>query len=172
MGEAMPARDGMRCAWRHGGARWRCMGRDALREGACVKERGAAAAAARRCTAEAHGWHALESCGLAQKRTRAAGQLARDPVAAFSSYAIGPLQPAGARQRTNKDTSGVYGYKLRAFRVINLERLYSGRQTLPGWVRVRVMYSGVSFCYNLGPRASPKYKVAACVGPLRLSVRR
>ena len=35
------------------------MGRDALREGACVKERGAAAVAARRCTA-AHGWHALE----------------------------------------------------------------------------------------------------------------
>ena len=34
------------------------------------------------------------------------------------------------------------------------------------------IYSGVSFCYNLGPRASPKYKVAACVGPLRLSVRR
>ena len=24
------------------------------------------------------------------------------------------------------------------------------------------IYNGVSFCYNLGPRASPKYKVAAC----------
>ena len=48
---------GERGAGRHGGARWRCMGRDALREGACVKERGAAVAAARRCTAEVHGWH-------------------------------------------------------------------------------------------------------------------
>ena len=70
VGEAVPARDGMRCvrerAWGSaalGGTctleEWRCMGRDALREGACVKERGAAAAAARRCTR-----HALESCGF------------------------------------------------------------------------------------------------------------
>ena len=29
------------------------------------EERGAAAAVARRCTAEVHGWHALGSCGLA-----------------------------------------------------------------------------------------------------------
>ena len=100
------------------------------------------------------------------------GSEIRRAIGPLQRYAIGPLQPAGARQRTNKDTSGVYGYKFRAFRVINLERLYSGSQTLPGWVRVKVIYSGVSFCYNLGPRASPKYKVAACVGPLRLSVRR
>ena len=29
-----------------------------------MEEQGAAAAAARRCTAEVHGWHALGSCGL------------------------------------------------------------------------------------------------------------
>ena len=59
VGEAMPARDGMRCVAARRCTVERCMGRDALREGACVKERGAAAVAARRCTA-AHGWHALE----------------------------------------------------------------------------------------------------------------
>ena len=48
----------------------RCCERDGTR---CVEEergvrggaRGAVAAAARLCAAEVHGWHALESCGLA-----------------------------------------------------------------------------------------------------------
>ena len=37
----------------------------AVRERACRCAARAAAAAARLCAAEAHGWHALESCGLA-----------------------------------------------------------------------------------------------------------
>ena len=52
-----------------GGGGGACGGRSAGRwrggAGACVWERGAAAATARRCTAEVHGWHALESCGSA-----------------------------------------------------------------------------------------------------------
>eukprot|EP00964_Phaeocystis_antarctica_P033423 scaffold18955_cov62-Phaeocystis_antarctica.AAC.3 len=42
-----------------------CAARGSAGVGACVEECGAAAAAAaRRCMAEAHGWHASGSCGL------------------------------------------------------------------------------------------------------------
>ena len=71
--------DGMRCVRERacvkertvssGGGGGACGGRSAGRwrggAGACVEVRGAAAAAARLCAAEAHGWHALKSCGLA-----------------------------------------------------------------------------------------------------------
>ena len=74
------------------------MGRDALREGACVKERGAAAAAARRCTR-----HALESCGLARGgrliANKNAVQLA--PCSISQVVQLARCSFAGARQRTN-----------------------------------------------------------------------
>ena len=50
-----------------------------------MEEQGAAAAAARRCTAEVHGWHALGSCGLLSEeklvRHRAAVAVVKAAVA-------------------------------------------------------------------------------------------
>ena len=87
VGEAMPARDGMRCV-----AARRCMGRDALREGACVKERGARRRRMAGMPWRAVGWlweteSARSSKANASRRLEKKRKLpergSADPVAAF-----------------------------------------------------------------------------------------